>query len=272
MGLFGYKIKIKGVKNMTAHETLKLKDKMQKLLNHASSAEKIGNQAEAEAFMKKLNALCLKHKISMASVDAHDPENLDESITSEMVDRVENGLPIQRKAQKWIWELARHIAKANNCHYLVQNGSNAIWFVGRDQDRRFAIYMFSYCYKTLLIDCQKEYDKTYNHFYSMGMQDQVKGFAASFKTGFVNAIGKRLREVKEEVRQTTDEETFALITTGQLVAVNEFMNTMRTGKANNLGGSSSHNEHGYASGKKAGSKVSLAKGSVTSGTPKQLKG
>jgi len=256
---------------MTVAETLKLKDKMQKILNHASSAEKIGNQSEAEAFMKKLNALCLKHKISMAKIDAHDPENSDESITKEQVNRVENGLPIQRKAQRWIWDLAHHIAKANNCHYLVQNGSNSIWFVGRDQDRRFAIYMFSYCYKTLLVDCQREYDKTYNHFYAMGMQDQVRGFAASFKTGFVNAIEKRLREVKEEARQTTDKETFALITTGQLVAVNEYMKKMHTGSAAGLNGSSSHNEHGYASGKKAGSKVSLAKGSVTSGTPKQLK-
>ena len=255
---------------MTLENANKLKDKMQKLLNHATSAEKIGNQAEAEAFMKKLNALCLKHKISMANVQAHDPDNSDESITKEEVDRTEHGLPIQWKAQQWIWNLANAIASANNCSYLVANGSNRIWFVGRDQDRRFAIHMFSYCYKTLLIDCKKEYDKTYNHFYAMGLQSQVKGFPQSFKKGFVAAITKRLNEAKEEVRKTTDAETFALITTGQMVAVREYINTMYTRSASSLGGSSSHNVHGYNSGMKAGSKVSLAVGSVSNGGTKQL--
>ena len=255
---------------MTLQESAKLKDKMQKILDHADSAEKIGNQAEAEAFMKKLNELCLKHKITMANVKAHDPDNSDESIKKEEVERTENGLPVQRKAQEWIWDLAGIIAHANNCSYLVQNGSNRIWFVGRDQDRRFAIYMFSYCYKTLLVDCNKEYNKAYNHFYAMGMQSQVKGFPQSFKKGFVSAIRDRLREAKEEIKKTTDEETFALITTGQMVAVREYINKMYTRSASSLGGSSAHNEHGYASGKKAGSKVSLAKGSISSSPTRQL--
>ena len=255
---------------MTVQESAKLKDKMQKILNHATSAQDIGNQAEAEAFMKKLNKLCLDHKISMASIKAHDPDNSDESIGYQEVDRTENGLPILKRASKWIWDLARHIARANNCYHLVQNGSNKIWFVGRDQDRRFAIYMFSYCYKTLLIDCKKEYDKAYNHFYAMGAQEQVKGFPQSFKSGFVSAIGARLREVKEEVRKTTDAETFDLITVEPMKLVQKWMDDYTTGKANSLGGSSSYNEHGYSSGKKSGSKVSLAKGSVTSGKPKQL--
>ena len=118
--------------------------------------------------------------------------------------------------------------------------------------------MFYYCYKTLLVDCNKEYNKAYNHFYAMGMQSQVKGFPQSFKKGFVSAIRDRLREAKEEIKKTTDEETFALITTGQMVAVREYINKMYTRSASSLGGSSAHNEHGYAIGKKAGSKVSLA--------------
>tara|TARA_R100000700_G_scaffold40949_1_gene58690 strand:+ start:12930 stop:13706 length:777 start_codon:yes stop_codon:yes gene_type:complete len=257
---------------MSLEKIDKIKSKMQKLLNHAASAEKIGNKAEASAFMKKLQSLCLEHKLSLASIQAHDPDNLDESIGYEEVDRAEHGLPVLKRASKWIWDLARVIARANNCRHLVMNGSNKIWFVGRDQDRRFAIHMFAYCYKSLLIDCVKENNKTYDHFYAMGCPEQAHGFAASFRTGFVSAVRDRLEEAREDIRKTTDEKTFALITVEPMELVHKWMGEYTTGTATSLGGSSSYNEHGYSSGRESGGRVSLATGSVTSGKPKQLGG
>ncbi len=256
--------------NMGTVEIQKLKDKMQKLLNHATSAETIGNQAEAEAFMKKLNKLCMQHKIAMAEVQAFDPQNSDESIKDEMVDLYEEGLPITNRRQHIVEQLARTVAEANNCTFLVQRGSNNIYFVGRDQDRRFAIQMFSYAWKTMLADCHKEQTKTYHHFKKLGMLDQAKGFRASFKKGFVFAIEDRLEEAKEEVRQTTDEETFALITVASMVAVTEYVNNKYSSKASRVRGQRGHNEHGYSAGQKSGSRVGLHVGNVGGGSNKLL--
>tara|TARA_R100000655_G_scaffold110094_1_gene167539 strand:- start:5691 stop:6488 length:798 start_codon:yes stop_codon:yes gene_type:complete len=256
--------------NMTQNEILKLKDKMQKLLNHATSAEEIGNQAEAEAFMKKLNKLCMQHKVAMAEVQAFDPSNSDESITDEMVDLYEEGLPIIKRRQQIVENLARAIAKANNCTFLVQTRSNNIYFVGREQDRRFAIQMFSYAWKTMLADCHKEQTKTYYHFKKLGMLEQAKGFRASFKRGFVSAITQRLNEAKEEVRKSTSEETFALITVQAMVAVENYVDSKYGRKANSIGGQSGHNGHGYAAGQKSGRSVGLHVGNVGSGSTKLL--
>ncbi len=256
---------------MTQTEVAKLKDKMQKLLNHAESAENIGNQAEAEAFMKKLNKLCLQHKIAMTEIKAFDPENSDESITDQMVDKYENGLPIVSRRQAIVESLASSIAYANNCTFLIRRGSNDIWFAGRDQDRKFAIHMFSYAWKTMLEDCNREQKKTYYHFKKLGMLEQAKGFKASFKKGFVCAIQDRLHEAREEVKETVDAETFALITTNQLVAVREYIsNKYGKGRASYVRGQSSNNEHGYRAGQNSGKGVNLHVGNVSSGSTKLL--
>jgi len=264
-------IKTKMEFKMTSNEVIKLKDKMQKLLNHATSAENIGNQAEAEAFMKKLNKLCLQHKIAMTEIQAFDPENSDESITDQMVDKYENGLPIVSRRQAIVERLAGCIARANNCTFLISRGSNDIWFAGRDQDRKFAIHMFSYAWKSMLEDCNREQKKTYYHFKKLGMLEQAKGFKASFKKGFVSAIEDRLHEAREEVKETVDEKTFALITTNQLIAVRDYVaNKYGQGKASYVRGQSSSNEHGYRAGQNSGRSVNLHVGNISSSKPRLL--
>ena len=47
----------------------KMIDRIQKLLAHADSAKKLGNEEEAQAFAAKVNELLLKHKLSMSSVE-----------------------------------------------------------------------------------------------------------------------------------------------------------------------------------------------------------
>lgn len=255
---------------MSNYDAIKIKDKMQKLLNHATSAENIGNQAEAEAFMKKLNKLCLQHKIAMTEIQAFDPDNSDESIKDEVVDVYSEGLPSINRRQAVVEDLARTIGFANNCTILIQTGSNNIYFVGRDQDRRFSIQMFSYAWKTMLADCHKEQRKAYYHFKKLGMLEQAKGFRASFKIGFARAIRDRLQEVRAEIKETVNAETFALITTNQLVAVKDYVSKKYKRKGNHVNGQSSHNGHGYAAGQKSGKSVGLHVGNIGKGSTKLL--
>ncbi len=246
-------------------------DKIKKLLEHAESAEQIGNQAEAAAFMKKVNKLTLEHKISLASINAYDPNNTDESITDAKVDYYEHGLPVQSRAAKYVWDLARAISKANNCRHLVQNGSNKIWFVGRASDREICTYMFVIAYRTLLTDCVKEYRKADANARRLGMRSEMmRGWRNSFRIGFIKAIQDRLNESREEVKKTTDPETFALITTNQLIAVNDYVSANYGGSARSMRGSSSRNEYGERSGHKSGSNCSLAGGAINGSSIKQL--
>ena len=221
--------------------------------------------------MKKVNKLTLEHKISLSSVNAYDPHNTDESIKDQQVDYVAHGLPLQKRAAKYIWDLAEVIAQANNCRYLVRNGSNRIWFVGRSSDREISTYMFVIAYRTLLTDCVTEYRKADKNARRLGMRSEMmKGWRNSFRMGFVSAVAERLKESREEVKKTTSAETFALITTGQLVAVNDYVSSNFKGSARSMSGQSSRNEYGERSGRRSGKNCSLAGGAINGSSIKQL--
>ena len=248
----------------------KLMETIKKLLTHSESAAQIGNQAEAAAFMNKVNKLTLKHKISLAEVNTFDPDNTDASIKSALVDYVEHGLPKLKRAAKYIWDLARVISKANNCRHLVMPGSNNIWFCGRSSDREIASHMFVIAYRTLLTDCVTEYRKADANARRLGMRSEMMaGWRNSFRAGFVSAIAARLEESRQEMQKTTTPETFALITTNQLVAVDDFMKRY-TGSARRLSGSRSNNEYGSRAGKASGNNCSLSGGAINGGSTKQL--
>jgi len=248
----------------------KLMETIKKLLTHSESAAQIGNQAEAAAFMNKVNKLTLKHKISLAEVNTFDPNNTDDSIQSDMVDYIEHGLPELRRAAKYVWDLARVIAYANNCRHLVMTGSNNIWFCGRSSDREIAAHMFVIAYRTLLTDCVTEYRKADANARRLGQRSEMMaGWRNSFREGFVYAIWNRLEESREEMKKTTTPETFALVTTNQLVAVNNYMEKY-TGRARGLSGSRSNNEYGSRAGKASGNNCSLSGGAINGGSTKQL--
>ena len=116
----------------------KILEKLQKIKAHAESAEKIGSQAEAEAFAAMFQQLLLKHKISATEVEVEQLER-DEPVDKFQVDWQDIRVRSTRIA--WIERLAGIVARAYFCRILVHPRSSNITIVGRKSDAAIAEYM-----------------------------------------------------------------------------------------------------------------------------------
>ena len=157
-------------------------DKIKKLLDHANSAEQIGNAEEAQAFMNKVQSLCNKHRIDIAEAEMFDPGNEDSTIDRENC-RFKWGEKYRsRKRVWWSEQLASLISKNNNCTHYIFSGSNSVGFIGRERDRQIAIYLWKYIVRTITDFAQKEYDRVYNYHYDRGTQSECRGWKKAFLT------------------------------------------------------------------------------------------
>ena len=253
---------------MTIQE--KVLNKLNKLLQHAKSAEDLNSPHEAKAFMGKVNELLMRHKLDLAQVKMHDEENLDSSIKSERFDSFEAGFGSMKRVA-WQQRLSSTIARAHGCRILVCAGYNDVWFVGRERDRQISSYVFGTVTRAVIKYANKEYDRLYNKAYEVGNQHQMRGWKASFFRCFVTEVSNRYYEEEKAMEKEVGAETFALVITNQIVAVNKHVDEISTGRVEGMNGQRSGNSHGYDSGKQYGKSVNLSGTGITSNSStKQL--
>jgi len=168
---------------------------LQKLLAKARSAEELGNEHEAHAFMAKVHELPEKHKLEMSDLEAQD-----EPIKLHLVDPERLGLPKKPRRMLWEAQLAAIVARAHYCDIILAKG-NTFYLVGRRTDRMVAEYMFGY----LVSVANQLADKAYTqHFYKCrdaGDVTLARGFRANFLLGFVYRINERYEEEAQAQRQ-----------------------------------------------------------------------
>ena len=257
---------------MTTEKKESILDKIQKLMNKAASCTEIGNAEEAQAFMGKVQSLMNKHRLEMSDVEAFDPENEDSSIDEEMSSFDKDSGLSSKKRIWWQNRLAQLIAFNNNCKILVQSGSNNIWFVGRKRDRQICIYLWTFIVRTMQEYARKEYDRLYARHYAEGTQSELLGWKKSFFNGFIAGVVTQYGEIRDSFKKEVGKDRFALVTTSQLVVVEDWMKG-KYGKGTGLNGSHSNNSDGYSSGVEQGMNVNLSSNAVNSSStaPKQLK-
>ncbi len=114
--------------------TEKIIDKIRKLHAHAQSAEKIGSEAEAQAFAQMVNQLLNKHRLELTDIQ------FEERRKNEPVEQAEinfrehgdtfRGKKVEWKQKKvrveWIERLAGIVARAHSCEILVVERSNRL--------------------------------------------------------------------------------------------------------------------------------------------------
>jgi hypothetical protein len=116
-------------------------ERIRKMIAHERSAREIGSTAEAEAFAEKIQALLVKHRLSMNDLEM---ETLDE------VDPVAHvSAQIKNKHVKpWLTLLAHCIAVNFFCKVLFLDGTDSVGasfiFIGRNADRLTALELFLY--------------------------------------------------------------------------------------------------------------------------------
>lgn len=252
----------------------KLLDKLAKIQAHAESAEKIGNEAEAEAFAAMLQQLCLKHKIAMSDIQFAELDK-DEPVSRYRMDyrgvQGTPGLPLKRARCAWQEALASVVAAAHFCRILVRSGSNIVTLVGRKSDCAVAEYTFMVLARAIFKLSNKAYDQYYYQCEKTGETFRAAGYKRSFIDAFVNRLQQRF----DEERQTTEStSSTALVRVKKSdAAVVKYMHDHYRGPgAEYLGGNNKLNAEGLRDGVAAANRVNLKGKAVGSGNQsKQLR-
>lgn len=235
----------------------KIIDKLRKLKAMAEGAEKVGNEAEAQAFATMVQTLLAKHKLEASDVEweQHRQENLVKLVAD----------PTDLRTVKPTWEvdLAKLVAKASSCRVLVSAGHrksasrvSQIWFYGTATDAQGAREAYLYLLKAAKHLAERHYVKFFYACKDQGDVTQARGYKASWLTGFVTRLQQRYRE-NEVAIQSACAGT-ALIRLSQALArvdqtIKEtFKHTVTMER------DLPTNAHGYVHGKAAANQVKLA--------------
>lgn len=236
-------------------------EKLQKLINHERSAREIGSIAEAQTFATKIQKLLAEHKLTMGEVEYQAQERAN-PIGDERI-------KVTRGKGMWSAFLAEIIARAYYCKVLRVVGEGSLIFVGRDTDRTAAVGTFQRLHRVALTLATSEAQKPesvkqieaygaakYGIFYTA--QDRgkaVRHWKKSYLLGFVQAVGERLRESTESVKERATTEGYGLILRDK-AAIEEYardkfeMGSARTSRQ-------SYSAGAFEAGRRDGSSVSL---------------
>lgn len=178
--------------------TNKILDKLAKLKASRDGEAAIGNQAAAEAFAEAINRLLLQHELSEA--DIPDATAKDEPIVELWTTPDElraNGVKYGRVRQGWQEALARRVAAAHLCRFLVTTGSNTITFVGTEahaQCAKYAYLVLAGAASRMSVEARDAYWREHRD-----EPDFKSGnFRAAWLKGFIERIGERFDEARRK--------------------------------------------------------------------------
>lgn len=232
-------------------------DLIAKLYRKAESAKELGSLAEAEAFASKVSQLLLEHKLEMSDID------LSEQDKTEPVG-AEYWRGTKRRRVPWEIELATILARYHFCRIFTPVKSNDILWVGRPSDRQVAMFLFT----TLIRELERIQNREYVKIYYRGT-DLAAGFREGFRRGALNAISKRLYDLRKSA--VTSENAIVLVNNAD-AAVNKYCDQKyRGGKGVKIGFDSNANNHGYAVGQRAGNSVNLRPNPVGANSQRSLR-
>lgn len=253
---------------MTTASTAKILDKLAKLKAQAASEAKLGNTAAAEAFASMVNRLLLEHELNEADIELNVRD--DDPIVEISVDRDAYGISRVSRRVAWQEALARLVADAHLCKFLVRSGTNFITFVGTQGHAAMAEFSFGVLVNAadrLSIKERVEWAKTRRAEGNYAPED----FRGAWLQGFVERIAQRFREEKRKAVQQAANQSTALIRLDQaLVKASDYINDKYKRKATGLEMGGSGSNDGYAAGKRAADRMNIGQRGVGAGTSTKL--
>lgn len=232
----------------------------------------IGNSEAAEAFASAINSMLLKHELEESDI-TYAANRDDDPIVQLSVDL--SRYRIEKKKQRIAWQeqLARIVAQAHLCRFLIYSGSNRIVFVGTHSHTTVAEYV----YGTLVPAAKKLCAQAYQQY---GMEDSPDGKWRAREPGFneswMSAFILRISERFDEARKTAITEievggtTQALIRLGgALIKAQQYIDDKFKGTAAPLQRIHGNHGEGRARGRAAADAITIGRRGV-SAAPKCL--
>lgn len=129
------------------HDKDEVLRKLERLISVERSKRAVGEQGdiaslnEAEAFADKIQQLLLQHNLTISEVE-FVAEQRNNPVGAELWDPASYGTKQLNRRSQWREELAAVVAHAHLCRLLVLPGSNVLFFVGREADRKCGAYAY----------------------------------------------------------------------------------------------------------------------------------
>ncbi len=218
----------------------KIIDKLRKLKAMAEGAEKIGSEAEAQAFAAMFQKLLTDNMLEMTDIEFERFEQ-EQPVGEHYINYSKYPhVKVRSRRTRWVEKLADIVARAHFCRFIVYSGTSRITLVGRKQDTQVAEYMFVTLQRTaeqladkeyarFSIECVKqcvvcgskrETHKLFNHEFEPNWA-RCRGYRPAFLDAFISRLAQRY---EEERRARQGNITAMVRINHSLVKVKEFLN------------------------------------------------
>lgn len=267
------------IDNQQVDHKEKMIAKLVKMQASRDSEAAIGNTEAAEAFASAINRMLIEYELNPTDLDYARATDKDPVIEMR-VDLTKYAIDKKKTRVAWQESLARVVAKAHFCTFLLRPGSNTIWFVGTKSHATVAEYV----YGTLVpaantMSIKEKYRYGAECFKRDGHWKGVNGFREAWLTSFIERITERFDEARQAVVTELAVEmpggtSHALVRlNGALVKVNQYIDDKfksRRSGAHALSSGRSNNAEGAARGRAAANSMTIGRRGVTGSATRGL--
>lgn len=265
----------------------------------ARRAEREGADAEAaakeaEAFAAAINRMLIEYELNPTDID-YARTTADDPVIEARVDLDRFKIDRVKSRVAWQEDLARIVARAHLCTFLLRPGSNQIWFVGTKSHATVAEYVYGTLVPSVIKmseqarrefrnECRRKCNYT-----KMDGFPEAYGYREAWINAFVRRISERFQEAREAAVREAEErlraegaeilpgaESLALVRlNGAMAKVNRYIDDKfksKCGRAGSLSGKYRNNEAGAAAGRAAADRMAIGRKAVTSAATRGLIG
>lgn len=179
-------------------------NKIQKLLN--MTTERGCTQPEAENAAAQVQRLLFKYKLSMAEVEAADP---DEKQVNHITEQSQF-TGIKKNEGRWRSTLAHKVARYNFCNCLQSHRGLSVYFIGTETDIEVVKELYFWIIEQLEELCRQalmDYEGP----------DRAPTFRRAFFESAVMTIGNRLYREREALKEESEMSTALVLKTDEML-------------------------------------------------------
>ena len=235
----------------------KVIDKIEKLLRKAHGTD---SKEEAQAFAAKAQELATRNKLSLSEIEWDEEAPNKQEVGSEYWDPRDYGLKHKRARTLWKIRLAEIVARFNECAILSVQGSNRLFVAGAPEDRQVFSHVYVYLYREIESGVNRDYQRhrtqMIDEYGEWGAKRQIKGYRASWRDGFLDAIRTRLKKDRERIVEDYESGTALVRLENQLQKAQSYANR-RARRGSAMRGQRGGNASGRSDGHRAGQRANL---------------
>jgi hypothetical protein len=234
----------------------------------------LGNTSAAEAFATAINRMLIEHELNPSDIDYARASDQD-PVIEVPVNLKQYTIETKKMRVAWQESLARIVARAHLCAFLLRSGSNQIWFVGTRSHAAVA----EYAYGTLVPAAAKLAHEAYWEFRkelrkTSRPSSEACGFYASWLDGFIARVAQRFDAARvAAVAAAPEGASVALVRLdGALAKTRQYIDNKFKSKrgASSLNSVRATHREGQARGRAAADRMAIGRKGVGGGGVKLL--